>query len=65
MDSFHQIYLGVTHVGNYKKIPFNLASQCVNGMNSSNLLGQQGTSERGVETFVIQAYVPWDAHYRL
>lgn len=34
-------------------------------MNPSHLFGQQGALARGLETLVIQAYVPWGAHYRL
>jgi hypothetical protein len=34
-------------------------------MNPSDLFGQQGVLTRGLETLVIQAYVPWEAHYRL
>lgn len=34
-------------------------------MNPSDLFGQQGALTRGLETLVIQAYVPWGAHYRL
>lgn len=31
-------------------------------MNPSHLFGQQGAFARGLETLVIQAYVPWGAY---
>lgn len=34
-------------------------------MNPSDLFGQQGALTRGLETWVIQVYVPYGAHYRL